>query len=101
MALKGFIVTLVGEDAVGECLLAYGVAAEDKHQALQLAEGAAQAAGYWSLEHDETDAPDDVDEDALGDVPHVIKEAQPVYLDEDDAYDDEDEADFEAGDRDE
>ncbi|WP_019961059.1 hypothetical protein [Woodsholea maritima] len=99
MTLHGYLVTLVAEDGVGECLIAFGVAAEDKRQASQLALGAAQAAGFWSLEVDEIDAPDDVDESALGSTPHVIAQGEPIYLDEesagfgddDDEYDDEDE----------
>jgi len=84
MALKGFNVLLQVEDAVGDCFVTYGVVAADADAAARLAEGAAQAEGFWSVEVDEAWEPEPEEADEpLGDIPEVLGRTDPIYLDED------------------
>jgi hypothetical protein len=82
MALTGFNVMLEAEDAVGACFVTYGVIAGDEAEAGRLAEGAAQAEGFWSVEIDEIWRPDDAEEVEPGDIPEVLGRNDPIYLDE-------------------
>lgn len=88
MALCGFNVMLEAEDAVGECFVSYGVVAENADQAGQLAEGAAQSEGFWSVVVDEVWQPDDLDPEDVGEIPEVLGRTDPVYLDEDEYEED-------------
>lgn len=83
MALKGFNVMLQVEDAVGPCFVTYGVVAADADLAGRLAEGAAQAEGFWSVEVDEVWEPEPDEGEDLGDIPEVLGRTEPTYLDED------------------
>lgn len=83
MALKGFNVMLQAEDAVGACFVAYGVIAADADAASRLAEGAAQAEGFWSVEVDEVWEPEPDGDEDFGDIPEVLGRNDPTYLDED------------------
>ena len=64
MALKGFNVLMQAEDATGECFITWGVIAADADAAIKLAEGAAFAEGFWSVEIDEAWEPEP--EEGLG-----------------------------------
>ena len=89
MALKGFNVLLQVEDAVGDCFVTYGVVAADADAAGRLAEGAAQAEGFWSIEIDDVWEPDpDEGDEPFGDIPDVLGRTEPTYLDEDDYEED-------------
>lgn len=83
MAMKGFMVMLTAEGVDGACVLTYGIAASNKDEAGRLAEAAAGADGFWEIALDEVWRPDDVDDEALGDIPGVIGRGEPVYADED------------------
>ena len=84
MSLKGFNVMLIAEDAVGTCFVTYGVVAGTAELAARLAEGAAQAEGFWSVETDEVWEPEPEEgDDPLGDIAEVLGRTDPVYLDED------------------
>jgi hypothetical protein len=85
MALKGFNVMLQAEDGIGPCFVAYGVVAPDADQAGRLAEGAAQAEGFWAIEIDEVWEPEPDEGEDLGDIPEVLGRTDPTYLDEDEA----------------
>lgn len=95
--LLGFNVMLKAEDARGECFLAYGCAARDADEAARLAEGAASAEGFWSIEVDEVWRPEGVTDVDLGTVPEVFGRLEPTYIDEEDVgglnVDDEEEED--------
>jgi hypothetical protein len=80
--LLGFNVMLKAEDAHGECFLAYGCAARDADEAARLAEGAASAEGFWSIEVDEVWRPEGVADVDLGTVPEVFGRLEPTYLDD-------------------
>lgn len=88
MALKGFNVMLQAEDAVGFCFFTYGVVASDEGQAGKLAEGSAQAEGFWSVEIDEVWEPDAEEGDDFGEIPEVLGRTDPTYLDEDEIEED-------------
>ena len=66
MALSGFNVMVLAEDAVGACFITYGVIAGDEQQAAMLASGSAQAEGYWSVAVEEAGSPDDLDPAGIG-----------------------------------
>ena len=84
MALKGFNVMLQAEDAVGECFVSYGVIAADADAAGKLAEGAAQAEGFWSMVLEDIWEPEPEEGDEpFGDIPEVLGRTEPTYLDED------------------
>ena len=82
MALKGFNVLLEAEDAVGALFVTYGVIAADAEAAGRLAEGAAQAEGFWSVAVDEVWTPEDAEEIEPGEIPEVLGRNEPIYLDE-------------------
>ncbi len=87
MALSGFNVMVLAEDAVGACFITYGVIAGDEQQAAMLASGSAQAEGYWSVEVEEVWSPDDLDPADIGEIAEVLGRTDPVYLDEDELAD--------------
>ncbi|MBO6728775.1 MAG: hypothetical protein QUV02_10525 [Maricaulis sp.] len=87
MALSGFNVMVLAEDAVGACFITYGVIAGDEQQAAMLASGSAQAEGYWSVEVEEVWTPDDLDPADIGEIAEVLGRTDPVYLDEDELAD--------------
>lgn len=87
MALSGFNVMVLAEDAVGACFITYGVIAGDEQQAAILASGSAQAEGYWSVEVEEVWTPDDLDPADIGEIAEVLGRTDPVYLDEDELAD--------------
>lgn len=80
--LHGFNVMLQAENERGVCFLAYGCAARDADEAARLAQGAAQAEGFWSVEVDEVWVPDGADQEELGTVPEVFGRLEPTYVDE-------------------
>ncbi len=86
MALKGFNVMMQAEDATGECFLTWGVIAADADAATKLAEGAAFAEGFWSVEVDEVWEPEpEAGDEPFGDIPEVLGRTEPTYLDEEEA----------------
>lgn len=87
MALSGFNVMVLAEDAVGASFITYGVIAGDEQQAAMLASGSAQAEGYWSVEVEEVWSPDDLDPADIGEIAEVLGRTDPVYLDEDELAD--------------